>query len=122
MKLDLVLSGLCGLIVAGFVFLAASGVAGYMPWSIQDALIEALVFALLLLVTVVEMPMMIIAMRQMVHNASTPRAVVLGTNVGYVAFASVYAAVFLLITGESRWALLLAALSFLRFASGVLVR
>lgn len=122
MKLDLVLSGLLGLAIAGFVFLAANGITAYMPWLIQDALLVALVFALLLLVTVVEMPMMIMAMRQMVHNASTPRAVLLATNVGYVAFASVYAAVFLLITRENRWAILLAALSVLRFASGVLVR
>jgi hypothetical protein len=122
LKIDLALSGLLGLIMAGFVFLAASGIAGFLPWLIHDALVMGLVFALLLLVTVVEMPMMIMAMRQMVHSASTPRAVVLGTNVGYVAFASVYAAVFLLITGENRWACILAALSILRFASGVLVR
>lgn len=122
MKIDLVLSGLLGLIMAGFIFLAASGIAASLPWLIQDTLVMALVFALLLLVTVVEMPMMIMAMRQMVHSASTPRAVVLGTNMGYVAFASVYAAVFLLITGENKWAGILAALSVLRFASGVLVR
>jgi hypothetical protein len=121
-KSDLALSGLLGLVIAGFIFVAASGISANLPGLIQDAMIEAMVFAFLLFIAVVEMPLMVIGMRQLVHSASTPRAIVLGTNAGYVAFASVYAAAFLLITRESAWALLLAALTLLRFASGVFVR
>ena len=111
-----------GLAIAGFIFVGASSIGPNLPGLIQDTVVKAVVFAFLLFIAVVEMPLMVIGMRQMVRSPSTPRAIVLGTNAGYVAFASVYAAAFLLITRESAWAFFLVALSLLRFASGVLVR
>lgn len=122
MKRDLAISGLLGLLLAAVVFWIARSITSYMPRVVQDALVAGVIFVILLLIAIVEMPMMVIALRQMIRGGSTPRAVILGTNVGYIAFASVYAAACLLVTGENGWSLILAGLSVLRFASGVFVR
>ena len=122
MKGDIALSGIAGLIIGGSVYLVTSWVSAYLPFFIQGRIGVGIAFAVLLLIALAEMPMMVIAMRHMLHSPSTPRAIVLGTNIGYTAFASVYACIFVLATGQNSGGLALAALGIVRFLSGVFVK
>ncbi|MBI4786596.1 MAG: hypothetical protein HY782_06075 [Chloroflexi bacterium] len=122
MKADIAVSGAVGLVIGGSAFLATSWLSAYLPFFIQGSLGAAITFAVLLLIALAEMPMMVVAMRNMARSPSTPRGILLGTNAGYTAFASVYACIFVLATGQVSGGLALAALGMLRFVSGVFVK
>jgi hypothetical protein len=77
-------------------------------------------FLFLLIFSVAEIPVMIFGIRRIASNTN-PRAnyVALLLNVGYVFFAAVYAAPLILLTGWLGLGTILAALSFVRFISGI---
>ncbi len=122
MRRDLVVSGLIGLFVAAGIYFGAGAVSARIPVLIQGGAGAVIVFAILLLISLVEMPMMLFGLRQMARSQTTPGALVIGTFMVFVIFASVYASIFVVLTNEFAWGLVLAALCLARFASGVLVK
>ena len=65
---------------------------------------------------------MLVGLRYLVRSQNTPRALVIGAFTVFVMFASVYASVFVLLTGEFTWGLVLAALCLVRFTGGSLLK
>ncbi len=122
MKADIAVAGLVGLAGGGVVFLAAYWYKDNIPLLIPGRLGAGIVFFVLLVLALSEMPVMLWALRKMVRDQSTPRLAVLGTHVAYSSFAAIYAAAFVLLTGEEMLALVLAAIGVLRFVSGVWIR
>ena len=121
MKRDLVLSGIAGLILGLIVFLAANCVKNYIPFLAPSFLATLIVFAILILIAFLEMPMMVFALRKMAQSATMPRGVIVGVFLFYVAFAAVYASMHVLLTGDNYFyfGTLLAALGLVRLASGM---
>jgi hypothetical protein len=122
MKPDIAVSGLIGLVIGGFVFLAAHWYKNSIPLRLEGSIAIAIAFLVLLLIALLEMPVMVWALQRMVRDASTPRVAVLGTHAVYNCFAAVYAAAFLLLTGKETLAFVLAGLGLLRFVSGIWIR
>lgn len=119
-------TGLTGL--AGAMLLTAASlfvmIQGLIPAVLQRPLFVWGLFLFLLTFSVLEIPLMIFAMRRMAASPN-PRArtVVLLTIAGYTFFAAVYALPFILLTGNSSTqltaGLLLASLSLVRFISAM---
>ena len=109
---NLIFSGLLGLF--GSLLLTAVSVVvmvqGYIPVLLQNTLLVWGLFLFLLVLSVLEIPVMIFALRRMAVS-TTPRAnyVVMLTNMAYTFFAGVYAAPFILLTGAT-WQELLAGI------------
>ncbi len=122
MKRDIAAAGLFGLAGGALVFIAACWTIDSIPLLIQGSLGVGVAFLVVLALALVEMPLMVWALRKMARDASTPRLAVLGIHVAYCSFAAVYAAAFVLLTKQLPLALLLAAVALLRFVSGVWVR
>jgi hypothetical protein len=122
MKRDLVVTGFLGSLVAVVVYLAVSAVSARLPLLVQETVGVAIAFGFLLILSLVEIPIMVFGLRQMVRSSSTPRRLILATFAFYVMFASVYASIFVLLTGQILWGAALAALCLVRFASGMMVR
>ncbi len=115
-------SGIAGLAIGGLVFAVASLFKNRIPLLIEGGIGVGIVFLVLLLMALAEIPVMVWALRRMVRDASTPRAVVLGTHVVYNSFAAVYAAAFVLVTGRETLGLVLAGVGLLRFITGIWIR
>lgn len=122
MKRDLAIFGLIGLGLGTAIFLSAGAIAARIPILVQGEFGVLTVFAILLAISLAEMPLMLFGLRQMARSQTTPRALFIGTHAVYVTFASVYASIFVVLTNEFAWGLALAALCIARFASGALVR
>jgi hypothetical protein len=124
---NLILTGAFGL-VAGLVvttlclFVMSSG---WLPVLVSRPLYVWSIFLFLLFFSLAEIPVMIFGMRKMAASVN-PKAkyVVLFANAGYTFFASVYAAPFILLAGQSVLELfvgaLLGALGIIRFITSVL--
>ena len=112
-----------GLVTGGLLYALAAWFKYYLPAIISGLIGTIFVFTLLLLLALIEMPMMVFAMRRMATSAGSPRGLITLTNMGYVAFASVYAIIFVLLTGDNYFSLgnVLAALCIARFASGAFI-
>jgi hypothetical protein len=121
---DLVLAGSLGFMFGWFLFLAVSWIKGFIPSLVSSLLPTVVVFAILFILALIEMPIMVFGLRRMAASATTPRAVMAGGFMLYVLFAAVYAAIFVLVTGDRYYDLgtLLAAFGFVRLASGMLIR
>ncbi len=118
-----ILTSLIGL--AGAVLLTALCLLA-MVWNLIPPLVTDTVYAaglllFLLFFSLAEIPVMIVGMRRIAASAN-PKAkyVALLVNVGYVLFAAVYAAPFILLTGWLGAGTALAALSIVRFASALI--
>ncbi len=122
MKSDIAISGVVGLAIGGLVFFAANWYKNNIPLLIEGSIAVGIAFLVLLLLALSEMPVTVWALQRMVRDASTPRAVVLGTHAVYNSFAAVYAAAFVLVTGKETLAFVLAGLGLLRFVSGIWIR
>ena len=122
MRRDLTLFGLVGIGLGASNYFCARALSARIPILIQGGISAAIAFVVLLLISLAEMPMMLFGLQQMARSATTPRALLIGTFTVFVIFASVYASVFVLITGEIVWGLVLAALSLPRFVGGLWVK
>ncbi len=122
MRTSLVVAGLFGLLIAAGIYWGAGAAAARVPILIQSSIGVAVAFAILLLISLAELPVMLFGLRQMARSQATPRALLIGTFAVFVIFASVYASIFVVLTNEFAWGLVLAALCVARFASGVLVK
>ncbi|MBN1219283.1 MAG: hypothetical protein JXM69_10175 [Anaerolineae bacterium] len=119
---NIVLTGLVGLVgsVLFTAFCILVIVQGWIPIILTSPLVGWGVFLFLAIFSVAEIPVMIFGMRRIAASAN-PRAkyVALLTNVGFTFFASVYAAPFILLTGNVWAGAALAALSLARFIAAV---
>ncbi len=117
------LPGLIGSMLLTFtcIFVMAQGL---IPAIISRPLIVWGLFLFLLTFSVLEIPIMIFSMQKMIESVN-PKAkyVVLLTNTAYTFFASVYAAPFILLTGQSSLEIAaggaLASLSIVRFITSL---
>ncbi|MBN1991306.1 MAG: hypothetical protein JW953_01275 [Anaerolineae bacterium] len=122
-RASIVLTGLIGLI--GAVILTAFCVLvmaqAWIPALLTSPLIVWVLFLFLAVFSVAEIPIMIFGIRRIAASAN-PRAkyVALLTNTGYNFFAAVYAAPFILLTGNLWAGAALAALSLARFVSALI--
>jgi hypothetical protein len=119
MQRDLALTGLVGLFGGAALYAGASALSTRISILAQGAVVAAIVFAFLLLLALLEVPMMLFGLRQMARSASTPRRLLLATFGIYVAFASFYASVFVLLTGQIAWGLGIAVVCVARLGSGI---
>ncbi len=122
MQRDLALTGLVGLFGGAALYAGASALCTRIPILITSTLIAAMVFAFLLLLALLEVPMMVFGLRQMARSASTPRRLLLTVFAIYVAFAAFYASLFVLLTGQIAWGLGIAAVCVVRWGSGKWVK
>jgi len=122
MKRDFVLAGLTGLAVGFGVYAGASALSTVIPILLPSLFLAAITFGFFFILALLEIPVMLFGLRQMARSSTTPRRLLLGTFALYVMFASVYASMFVLLTGQIAWGIVLAALCLARFASGALIR
>lgn len=98
--------------------------SGWIPVLLTQPVYVYGLFSFLVFFSLIEIPVMIFAMRRMAASVN-PRAkyVALVTNTGYTFFAAVYAAPFILLAGQSSFELivggLMGALSIVRFITSV---
>lgn len=123
-RISLVASGLAGLAGAVVLTIACLLVvtSGWFPIFIENPLVIWSLFLLLLFFSLAEIPVMVYSMRRIAAGGN-PKAkyLIWLTNTGYIFFAAVYAAPFILLAGSSFLLLaagaLLGALSVIRFIS-----
>ena len=126
-RTSIILTGLVGLV--GAILLTALCllvmISGYIPVILSRPLFVWGLFLFLLFFSVVEIPVMIVGIGR-IAESSNPKAkyVALFTTAGYTFFAGVYAAPFILLTGQSTLTLaagaLLGSLCIVRFISAVM--
>jgi hypothetical protein len=121
---NVVLSGLAGLV--GAILLTALCLLvvtqGWLPPLLTAMLQVWGTFFFLLFFSLIEIPMMVIAIRRLAASPN-PKAkyVTLLTVTGYTCFAAVYAAPFILLTGHLWAGVALAGLAVIRFGSVILL-
>jgi hypothetical protein len=123
---QLALSGLAGLfggalLIGGAVWLATDG---GLPHLVPDgwgsrALLRSALAGFVLFFSLAEMPLMVFAMRRMAGSSSGRMAIML-TNAAFVCFAAVYAAPFIVLTGQMIPGAALASLCLARLACALL--
>jgi hypothetical protein len=122
MKRDLAFVGIIGLLIGAGVYFGASALSAYIPILLQNGIVVAIVFGFLFLLALIEIPMMVFGLRQMARTDSTPRWLLLATFGFFVAFASVYASAFVLLTGQIAIGLVIVALCVARLVSGIWIK
>ncbi len=120
MKADLALVGILGLLCGALIYVAAQWARQFVPDVLGGVVFAWIIFAMLLLISLAEMPLMLLALRRMAQT-KTHRWILLGTYAFYVSFAFVYAALFVLVIGDNVLGNVLAALGVVRFVSGIFV-
>ena len=116
------MAGLLGLLAGGVIYWGAGALAQHIPILLQGGPGVAIAFAILLLISLAEMPMMLFGLRHMARSPTTPRGFMIGTFAAFVMFAAIYASVFVLISGELVWGMVLAALCLVRYAGGAVLK
>jgi hypothetical protein len=121
-RTSIALTGLVGLIGAVIVtiFCLVLVTQPWYPIIITGSLVILILFLFLALFSVAEIPVMIYGLRS-IAASENPRAntIVLITTGGYTFFAAVYAAPFILLTGNLWAGAALAGLSLVRFISAI---
>ncbi len=123
MKRDIALSGILGLIVGLLIVFFANWLKGFIPTPVSDSITTLVVFSIILLIALLEMPLMVFAIRRM-SGTIMPRRIIGGVFLFYVSFAAVYAAIFLLLTADSysNLGMVLFASSTIRFLTGIFIK
>lgn len=116
----LFVSGLAGIVIAGLIFFAAVSASRSIGPLIALPGAQLPIFLVLFSISLVEIPLMLFALRQLGRSSSAGQVYGL-VNAGYVAFAAVYASVQTLLFGESDFSYVLLALSLARWVSGLLI-
>jgi len=121
-RTNIALTGLIGLIGAVVVTVFCTVVVNraWYPPIITNSGVVLILFLFLAVFSVAEIPVMIYGLRS-IANSSNPRAstIVLITTAGYTFFAAVYAAPFILLTGNLWAGAALAGLSLVRLISAI---
>ena len=122
-RASVVLTGLIGLLGAvGLTALCFFIMAqGWLPRLVSRPVFLWGIFLFLAFFSIVEIPLMVYAIRR-IAGGDNPRArpIAYLTNVGYVFFAGVYAAPFILLTGEMWLGAALAMLSLARLIAVII--
>ncbi len=114
-------SGAVGVLLAALIyFLAPRGQLLQRFPTIPDWA-ELALFILLLGISLAELPVMFVGIRTFGRGGMN-RYLIYSINVVYVAFAAVYAAILLLLFGDSAFTALLAGLSLIRWATDWWIR
>ncbi len=121
MKRDLAIAGVIGILIGASVYWGASALSEWVVTVVHGLFGVALVFGFALFLSLAEIPLMVFSFRQMARS-TTPRLLLAGAFGFYVAFAAVYAALFVILTGEAPSGIILVVLMFVRWVSGVFVR
>jgi hypothetical protein len=116
------IAGIFGLLAGAGIYWGATALAQHIPTLLQGGMGVAIAFVILLLISLAEMPMMLFGLRQMARSQTSPRGLVIGTFIVFVMFAAIYASVFVLITGEFAWGLVLVTLCVVRYAGGAVLK
>lgn len=113
------LVGLAGavLLAAGAAWLVAGGRVRPPFSHPMFALVFAIIFGGF---SLVEVPLMVFAMRRLLVERPSNRRAVTGLNAVYVLFAAIYALPVFFFTGNLAWGWILSALSLLRFATSLI--
>jgi hypothetical protein len=119
-RADIIMAGLAGLIIGVSVYFAASALSARIPILVQGTLSVTFVFAIALGLSLFEIPMMVFGLRQVAHSSGS-RLFLVGTFGFFVGFASVYASMFILLTGIDTLGMGLVMLCGVRFVSGVFI-
>lgn len=122
LRRDLFLSGSLGLLIGASVYAGASALSVRIPILLQGIIVLAMALVIFLALALLEIPLMVFGLRQMARSTTTPRRVVLVTFGIFVAFAAVYASLFVLLTGQITLGLVIVAVCVARLGSGVWVR
>ncbi len=117
----LVLSGAVGLGLAALLYFLAAQVGGILGVLAPLRAAEIIIFAILLGVALLEMPVMIIGLHTLL-GTNLDRRFVYGVNVIYVAFAAFYAVILILLFDESNLSMLLVSLCAVRWLSDWWIR
>ncbi len=117
-SVGLILSGPVGLAGAVLLFFGVSRLSQSQGVLIHIPLAEIAVFAVLLAVSLLEIPVMLIGLRHM-HRSSPGRALLTPLNAIFVGFPAVYASVQTLLFGESTFSLVLVGFSLARWLGGL---
>lgn len=112
----MIVSGAAGLVVAALIYFGALGLRGALSGILPNGLAGTIIFFILLVVSILEIGVMVLALRQML-SARLEREFIYALNLIYVAFASVYAAIFLILVGDTSLGVVLAGLSLVRLLS-----
>ncbi|MBI5651711.1 MAG: hypothetical protein HZC40_14900 [Chloroflexi bacterium] len=121
MKWDVAIAGALGVLIGGGIYQLASMVSTRYSGLIEHPLGIAIIFLILLGIAIAEMPVMLFGLKK-IAASTTPRPFLLGTHLVFVMFASVYAAIFVLLTGQIIWGWLLALVIVARFFTGALFK
>jgi hypothetical protein len=122
-RANVVLTGLVGLIGAvGLTALCLFIMAqSWLPRLVSRSVFVWGIFLFLAFFSIIEIPLMLYAIRRIASGANPKaRYIALPTNVGYVFFAAVYAAPFILLTGEVWFGVALAMLSLARLIAAII--
>jgi hypothetical protein len=122
MRRDLFFSGIIGLLAGAGVYASASALSTRIPILLQGMLLGTTAFAFFFLLALIEVPIMLLAVRQIARSSSTPRRLVLVTFGFFVAFASVYASALVLLTGQIAPGLAIVVVCVARFVSGIWIK
>ncbi len=117
----LALSGAAGVALAALVYFLAARLGGLLrSWpSVREA--EVIVFVILCVFALAEIPVMVFGLRTL-YREKVSRIFIYVANGLYVAFAAFYAAVLVVLFGESNLSALLVSLSLARWASDWWIR
>ncbi len=117
----LALSGAVGVALAALVYFLATRVGSVLRSLVALREAEVIIFIILLVISLIEMPVMIFGLRTLFRE-KVSTLFVYAVNGIYVGFASFYAAILVLLFGESNLSVLLAGLSLARWASDWWIR
>jgi hypothetical protein len=120
MRRDLIVAGIVGLLVGMIIYLGASALSTQIPILVQDPFGIIIVFAFALVLSLFEIPMMVFGLRQ-IARSSVSHLFFAGLFGLFVGFASVYASMFILLTGSEILGLGLASLCAVRFLTGLFI-
>lgn len=118
------LAGFLGLAIGVSVFAGATLVKTHISWLAPSLNASLLVFAIIFLIAILEMPFMAFGLRQIAAARTVPRKMIAVGFLAYVGFAAVYAGIYVLVTGDQYFCLgsVLTGLGLVRFFTGVYVR
>jgi hypothetical protein len=120
---SLLWSGLAGLVLDGLLATVATWLVagGLIRPPLPQPLVVLLVVVILGGISLVEIPLMVFALRHLAADQPRNRRLLPGLNAVYVFFAGIYGTPVLLLTGNLTWGWILCGLGLVRLATSLLL-